>query len=52
MVEHLANADLRRKFWEALARAGADYSLTDLPFRWQDGGHIKLATARKAAPTS
>ena len=52
MVEHLANADLRRKFWEALARAGAEYSLTDLPFRWQHRGHIKPATARKAAPTS
>jgi ubiquinone/menaquinone biosynthesis C-methylase UbiE len=48
MVEHLANADIRRRFWEALARVGAEFSLTELPFRWQHGGQIKLATATKA----
>jgi ubiquinone/menaquinone biosynthesis C-methylase UbiE len=47
LVNQLANADIRRKFWEPLERAGSEFSLVDLPYRKQHGGQIKLAQARK-----
>ena len=50
LVNRLANAEIRRKFWEPLERVGVGFSLVDLPFRSQHGGQIKLAQARKPEP--
>lgn len=50
LVNRLANADIRRRFWEPLERVGVGFSVVDLPFRAQHGGQIKLAQARKPEP--
>jgi ubiquinone/menaquinone biosynthesis C-methylase UbiE len=47
MVELIAQADLRRRFWEPLAAAGTHFSLTDLPFDPRHGGQIRMAVADK-----
>jgi ubiquinone/menaquinone biosynthesis C-methylase UbiE len=47
MVNRIARADIRRRFWEPLQARASDFELRDLPFRSQHGGQIKLATATK-----
>jgi ubiquinone/menaquinone biosynthesis C-methylase UbiE len=47
LVNKLANADIRRRFWGPLERVGSEFELRDLPFRKQHGGQIKLAVAVK-----
>lgn len=48
MVNQLARADIRRRFWEPLQARAQDFELRDLPFRRLHGGQIKLATGVKA----
>lgn len=47
MVNWIARADIRRRFWEPLAARSVDFSLSDLPYRKQHGGQIKLALGKK-----
>ncbi len=47
MVNRIARADIRRRFWEPLEARAKDFELRDLPFRKQHGGQIKLATGVK-----
>ncbi|MBX3226532.1 MAG: methyltransferase domain-containing protein [Labilithrix sp.] len=49
MVEWLARADLRRRFWEPLERRGAGYVREDLTFDRRHGGQIMIAAADKPA---
>jgi ubiquinone/menaquinone biosynthesis C-methylase UbiE len=49
MVEWLARADLRRRFWEPLERVGLDFVREDLPFDAKHGGQIMMASANKPA---
>jgi len=48
LVNHVARADIRRRFWEPLQARAQAFELRDLPFRRQHGGQIKLATGVKA----
>lgn len=47
MVQWLARADLRRRFWEPLERAGVGFTREDLPFDRRHGGQIMMAAADK-----
>jgi len=47
MVNQLAQADIRRRFWEPLERVATDFERMDLPYRKQHGGQIMLATGVK-----
>lgn len=47
MVEWLARADLRRRFWEPLERRGTGFVRDDLPFDRRHGGQIMIASADK-----
>jgi ubiquinone/menaquinone biosynthesis C-methylase UbiE len=47
MVNLVAGADIRRRFWEPLERVAADYRRQDLSFRKEHGGQIMLAQGRK-----
>jgi ubiquinone/menaquinone biosynthesis C-methylase UbiE len=49
MVQWLARADLRRRFWEPLERVGVDFVREDLPFDPKHGGQIMMASADKPA---
>jgi hypothetical protein len=49
MVNRIAGADIRRRFWEPLERAGRNFTLSNLPYRQQHGGQIMLAVADKPA---
>ncbi len=48
LVEWLARADLRRRFWEPLERRGVAFERHDLPFDRRHGGQIMMAAADKA----
>jgi ubiquinone/menaquinone biosynthesis C-methylase UbiE len=43
----VAQADMRRRFWEPLERVAESFQLEDLPYRREHGGQIKLATGIK-----
>jgi ubiquinone/menaquinone biosynthesis C-methylase UbiE len=47
MVQWIARADLRRRFWEPLEKRGLDFSREDLPFDRRHGGRIMMASADK-----
>jgi ubiquinone/menaquinone biosynthesis C-methylase UbiE len=49
MVQWLARADLRRRFWEPLERVGVDFAREDLPHDPRHGGQIMMASADKPA---
>lgn len=46
-VNRFASADIRRRFWEPLERVATDFEHRDLPYRWEHGGQIQLATGVK-----
>jgi ubiquinone/menaquinone biosynthesis C-methylase UbiE len=47
LVNQLAQADIRRRFWEPLERVAHGFERLDLPYRRQHGGQIMLATGVK-----
>ena len=47
MVQWIARADLRRRFWEPLERVGVGFAREDLPFDRRHGGQIMMASADK-----
>ncbi|HYO51938.1 class I SAM-dependent methyltransferase [Archangium sp.] len=47
MVNLVAQADIRRRFWEPLERLANGYERTELPSRWEHGGRLFLATGIK-----
>jgi len=47
MVQWLARADLRRRFWEPLEKHGQGFVREDLPYEKKHGGQIMLAAATK-----
>ena len=47
MVQWIARANLRRRFWEPLERVGVGFAREDLPFDRRHGGQIMMATADK-----
>ncbi|HET6338453.1 MAG TPA: methyltransferase domain-containing protein [Polyangiales bacterium] len=47
LVNQIARADIRRRFWEPLERVALDFERRHLPFRRQHGGQIMLARGRK-----
>ncbi len=47
MVNWIARADIRRRFWEPLEAVGSAFALSDLPARRQHGGQIRIAIATK-----
>jgi hypothetical protein len=47
LVNQLAQADIRRRFWEPLERVAVGFERMDLPYRKQHGGQILLATGVK-----
>ena len=47
MVEWLAQASLKRRFWEPLEKVGQGFELVDLPFDPRHGGQIRMASADK-----
>lgn len=47
MVNLIANADIRRRFWEPLERVCVDFERRDLPYDDKHGGQIMLATGVK-----
>jgi ubiquinone/menaquinone biosynthesis C-methylase UbiE len=47
MVNRIARADIRRRFWEPLAAVARDFELRDLPYRREHGGQIMLAVGDK-----
>ena len=50
LVNKLARAEIRRRFWEPLELSARDFQRSDLPFRAQHGGQIMLATGKKPEP--
>lgn len=46
-VNRVARADIRRRFWEPLEGVADDFVRRDLPFRWEHGGQIQLASGVK-----
>jgi ubiquinone/menaquinone biosynthesis C-methylase UbiE len=47
LVNQIARADIRRRFWEPLEKVARGFERRDLPFRKQHGGQIMLARGRK-----
>jgi ubiquinone/menaquinone biosynthesis C-methylase UbiE len=47
LVNQIARAEIRRRFWEPLERVAAGFERRDLPFLKQHGGQIMLATGTK-----
>lgn len=47
MVNALAQADIRRRSWEPLEAVGIGFERRPLPVRWEHGGEMFVATARK-----
>lgn len=47
LVQWIARADLRRRFWEPLERVGVGFAREDLPFDPRHGGRIMMASADK-----
>lgn len=47
LVNQIARAEIRRRFWEPLERVAANFERRDLPFNKQHGGQIMLARGRK-----
>ena len=47
MVNWLAQAEIRRRFWEPLGRVAEGFELRDLPSKPLHGGTVRLATGTK-----
>jgi len=47
LVNQIAGADIRRKFWAPLEARASEFRRYDLPYRRQHGGQIMLATGVK-----
>lgn len=47
MVNVLAQADIRRRWWEPLEAVGEEFERRPLPYRWEHGGEMFVATALK-----
>jgi ubiquinone/menaquinone biosynthesis C-methylase UbiE len=47
LVNKLAGAEIRRRFWEPLERVASEFRRSDLPLRAQHGGQIMLAQGNK-----
>jgi ubiquinone/menaquinone biosynthesis C-methylase UbiE len=47
MVNQLARAEIRRKFWQPLERVASGFERRSLPYRKQHGGQITLARGTK-----
>ncbi|HKU39475.1 MAG TPA: methyltransferase domain-containing protein [Polyangiales bacterium] len=47
LVNQIARADIRRKFWQPLEAVAQNFSRRDLPYERQHGGQIMLACGRK-----
>jgi ubiquinone/menaquinone biosynthesis C-methylase UbiE len=47
LVNQIARADIRRRFWEPLERVAKGFERHDLPYKKQHGGQIMLATGTK-----
>jgi ubiquinone/menaquinone biosynthesis C-methylase UbiE len=47
LVNQIARAEIRRRFWEPLERVAERFERRDLPFQKQHGGQIMLATGIK-----
>lgn len=48
LVNQIARADIRRRFWESLERVAESFERRHLPFQKQHGGQIMLATGIKS----
>jgi ubiquinone/menaquinone biosynthesis C-methylase UbiE len=48
LVNQMARAEIRRRFWEPLERVAQNFERHDLPYNKQHGGQIMLASGRKA----
>lgn len=48
LVNQIARAEIRRRFWEPLERVAKSFERRDLPFHKQHGGQIMLATGIKS----
>jgi ubiquinone/menaquinone biosynthesis C-methylase UbiE len=48
LVNQIARAEIRRRFWEPLERVAQNFERHDLPYDKQHGGQIMLASGRKA----
>lgn len=47
LVNQIARADIRRRFWEPLERVAQNFERRPLPYSRQHGGQIMLASGRK-----
>ena len=47
LVNQIARADIRRRFWEPLERVAQNFERHPLPYNRQHGGQISLACGRK-----
>ena len=47
LVNQIARADIRRRFWEPLERVAQNFERQPLPYNRQHGGQITLAVGRK-----
>ena len=47
LVNQIARADIRRRFWEPLERVAQNFERRPLPYNRQHGGQIMLACGRK-----
>lgn len=47
LVNQIARAEIRRRFWESLERVSSGFERRDLPYRKQHGGQIMLAVGKK-----
>jgi SAM-dependent methyltransferase len=47
LVNRIASAEIRRRFWEPLEAVAQDFSRRELPHHRQHGGQIMLAAGRK-----
>jgi hypothetical protein len=47
LVNQIARAEIRRRFWEPLERVAQNFERHDLPYNRQHGGQIMLASGRK-----
>ena len=47
LVNQIARADIRRRFWEPLEKAAESFERRPLPYNRQHGGQIMLAVGRK-----
>jgi ubiquinone/menaquinone biosynthesis C-methylase UbiE len=52
LVNQMARADIRRRFWEPLEQVAERFERVELPYRKAHGGQIMLASGRKPHATA